>query len=1024
MELANGGAAGRGRWRLGNVPVDRVGFAEALDAIARLVEAGNGGAVFTPNVDHVVLAETDARLRAAYDRVSLSLGDGMPVVWASRLFGPRLPGKVSGSDLVLPLMKLAAARGWRVYVVGGAEGVAARAAKELRERIPRLHVVGTDSPRIDMDAPSSGRADVSVQIREARPDLVLVAFGSPKQELWIDEVRDALRPSVLVAVGAGLDFVAGVVRRAPGWMSAAGLEWLYRLAREPRRLWRRYLVRDPRFVLIVWRMLRETRGGLLSGLGRVLRYGAERLVGPFFLRHCDRVGVRARTRGRPVIENQGRIELGDRILINSSFAPVRLAAASGAVLQVGREALINFGVSISAEESVTIGSRVRLGPYVTIADHDDQLAGSGRSGDPRPRPVTIGDDVWLAARVRVGKGAVIGAGAVVTAGSHVTGEIPAGALAGGVPARVLERPKDAEAIAAAPRPSAPPPVDCRGLLLADFTIQELADHLRRGDGLGPEVEATVAPFDQVVPALHGLRDGANPGLDFAVVWTRPESMRTFRARLLNEPVATEDILAEVDAFAELVKEAASGVRSVFVPSWVLPAYERGLGMLDMGKDGLTSTLARMNLRLAEALEGSAGVHLLGAQRWIQRAGPTAMSVKSWHIGKVGLSPAVFAEAARDIRAALRGLRGQARKLIVLDLDDTLWGGIVGEIGWPELKLGGHDAEGESFAEFQRRLKALTRRGVLLAIASKNDEAVALEAIDRHPEMILKAEDFSARRINWEDKAQNIVEIARELNLGLGSVVFIDDNPVERSRVRAALPEVYVPDWPRDKLLYASALLELRCLDVPHLGEEDRTRVALYAAERQRKQALTGSASHEEWLESLGTRVRFSTLDAVNLPRAVELLNKTNQFNLRTRRLTAGELRAWAGTPGREMWVVQVSDRFGDAGLVGIVGLEWGEAAATLVDCVLSCRVMGRQVEEAMVWAAIHRAREGGARRLVAPFFPTGKNKPCFDFFMKSGLERGEDGGGFFWEAGQEYPRPRAVSIEGTGLEVERAVHHA
>ena len=1014
----------RPRWRLGGVIVDRLGFAEALAAIEALVDRGEGGAVFTPNVDHVVIAETDARLRAAYARVSLSLADGMPVVWASRLFGPRLPEKVSGSDLVLPLMRLAAARQWRVYLAGGADGVAGRAAEALQRQIPHLGVVGTEGPRIDMDAPASGREDVLARIREARPDLVLVAFGSPKQELWIDETRDALRPAVLVAVGAGLDFAAGVIRRAPSWVSAAGLEWLYRLVREPRRLWRRYLLRDPRFVLVVWRMLREARGGLHAGLARALQYGTERLVGPFRLRHCDRVGVRARTRGRPVIQNQGRIELGDRMLINSSFAPVRLAAASGALLQVGREALINFGVSISAEESVRIGDRVRLGPYVTIADHDDHVAASGRGGDPRPRPVTIGDDVWLAARVRVSKGAVIGAGAVVTAGSYVTGDIPAGALAGGVPARVLERPKDAEESRPAARPAPSLPADCRGLLVADFTVQELADHLRRGDGLGPEVEAIVAPFDQVVQALHALRDGAHAGLDFAVVWTRPESIRAFRARMLNEPVATEDVLAEVDAFADLIQQAASGVRSVFVPAWVLPAHERGLGMLDMGNDGLTSTLARMNLRLAEALEGSSNVYLLGAQRWIQAAGRTATSVKSWHIAKVGLSPAVFAEAARDIRAALRGLRGEARKLIVLDLDDTLWGGVVGEVGWPELKLGGHDAEGESFAEFQRRLKALTRRGVLLAIASKNDEAVALEAIDRHPEMILEAADFSARRINWEDKEQNIVEIARELNLGLGSVVFIDDSPVERSRVRAALPEVYVPDWPEDKLLYTSALLDLRCLDVAHIGAEDRARLALYAAERRRKRARTRSASTEEWLESLATRVRFSTLDAVNLPRVVELLNKTNQFNLRTRRLTDAELRAWAGTSGREMWVVHVSDRFGDAGLVGILGLEWGGATATLVDCVLSCRVMGRQVEEAMIWAAIERARDGGARRLVAPFFPTPKNKPCFEFFMKSGLAYADDGGGFVWEAERPYPRPRAVSIEGVALRAEVSAPHA
>jgi FkbH-like protein len=313
--------------------------------------------------------------------------------------------------------------------------------------------------------------------------------------------------------------------------------------------------------------------------------------------------------------------------------------------------------------------------------------------------------------------------------------------------------------------------------------------------------------------------------------------------------------------------------------------------------------------------------------------------------------------------------------------------------------------------------------VLLAIASKNDEAVALEAIARHPEMVLRAEDFSAHRIHWGDKAQSIVEIARELNLGLDSVVFVDDNPAERARVRAAVPEVYVPEWPEDKLLYAQALLELRCFDVPHLSGEDRARVDLYAAERERKHALARFASADEWLESLDTRVRFSTLDAGTLPRAADLLNRTNQLNLRTRRLTQDELRAWAAAPGREVWVVHVSDRFGEAGLVGLVGLERSGGTATLVDFLLSCRVLGRQVEEAMVWAAVHRAREGGARRLLAPFFRTPKNEPCFSFFMRSGLEHA-DGAGFVWDAERPYPRPRAVRIEGAVLGAEAAVSHA
>ena len=240
---------------IGALSVDAVTRSEALEAIEALVNAGHGGAVFTPNVDHIVLAEDDQRMRAAYARANLSLADGVPVVWASRLMGEALPEKISGSDLVTPLLDLASDRGWTVYFLGGAPGVAALARDKLRDSLPRLRVVGVDSPRIDVDDSREAREPILERIRSAHPDLVLVALGAPKQEIWIDLVRDHLKPAVLFGVGASLDFVAGTLPRAPKWMSEAGLEWLFRLAREPRRLWRRYLLRDPKFALIVARGL-------------------------------------------------------------------------------------------------------------------------------------------------------------------------------------------------------------------------------------------------------------------------------------------------------------------------------------------------------------------------------------------------------------------------------------------------------------------------------------------------------------------------------------------------------------------------------------------------------------------------------------------------------------------------------------------------------------------------------------------------------------------------------------------------
>ncbi|HXN33466.1 MAG TPA: WecB/TagA/CpsF family glycosyltransferase [Polyangiaceae bacterium] len=240
---------------IGAIRVDSVTREEALDAVEALVRRGEGGAVFTPNVDHVVLAGEDARMRSAYARASLSLADGMPLVWASRLLGHAVPEKVSGSDLVPPLLSRAAERGWNVYFLGGAPGVAALARDRLRETLPRLQVVGVDAPRIDVDSPPESQEPLLARIRAVRPHLVLVALGAPKQEIWIDLVRDQLRPAVLFGVGASLDFVAGTVPRAPPWMSEWGLEWLFRLGREPRRLWRRYLLRDPKFLLIVGRGL-------------------------------------------------------------------------------------------------------------------------------------------------------------------------------------------------------------------------------------------------------------------------------------------------------------------------------------------------------------------------------------------------------------------------------------------------------------------------------------------------------------------------------------------------------------------------------------------------------------------------------------------------------------------------------------------------------------------------------------------------------------------------------------------------
>lgn len=243
----------RERLRIGHVPIDVVTFPEAVEAVFALVDAGAGGTVFTPNIDHVVLAEDDARFREAYARASLSLADGFPIVVTSKLMKTPLPAKISGSDITEPIVRTAAERGKSVYLLGAAPGVAQKAADVLVDRYPSLRVAGVASPTVRVGATAEELADVVAALHAAKPDLVLVAMGAPKQEILCETIREAIAPAVLLAIGATLDFIAGTVQRAPAWMSENGLEWAYRLAHEPRRLFHRYVIRDSRYPWIVAR---------------------------------------------------------------------------------------------------------------------------------------------------------------------------------------------------------------------------------------------------------------------------------------------------------------------------------------------------------------------------------------------------------------------------------------------------------------------------------------------------------------------------------------------------------------------------------------------------------------------------------------------------------------------------------------------------------------------------------------------------------------------------------------------------
>jgi FkbH-like protein len=550
---------------------------------------------------------------------------------------------------------------------------------------------------------------------------------------------------------------------------------------------------------------------------------------------------------------------------------------------------------------------------------------------------------------------------------------------------------------------------CSCLLISDFNVKTLGAYLANAEE-EPGFDLVEAPYGQVLPVLiDGTLECWQKPVECAVVWTRPEAViPAFKDVLEFKGASIDTLLAQVDAYAEPLARAAERSRILLVPSWEIAAQNRGWGLLEARKaQGMRGALWRMNARLAERLEGTPNAFVLPADRWMRTK--NASSPKMWFTTKTPFSNDVFLEAAQEIRAAVAAQRGQAKKLVIVDLDNTMWGGIVGDLGWESLRLGGHDHAGEAFVEFQRALKALTNRGIILGIVSKNDEPVALEAIEKHPEMVLRKRDFAGWRINWNDKAKNVADLTAELRLGLQSVVFIDDNPVERARVREMLPEVLVPEWPQDPMMYASALQSLRCFDVPSATAEDAARAAMYAAERQRDESMQKIGNIDDWLSSLEQVVTVEPLRDDNLARTTQLLNKTNQLNLTTRRLTEAELTAWTNKPENQLWAFRVADKFGDSGLTGIVSLTNENGVGRISDYVLSCRVMSRKVEETMLAWVVTRAREAGLSKLVATLIPTAKNRPTLDVFKKSGFHTDDDLT-FTWDVKNDYPVPSCIKL--------------
>ena len=406
----------------------------------------------------------------------------------------------------------------------------------------------------------------------------------------------------------------------------------------------------------------------------------------------------------------------------------------------------------------------------------------------------------------------------------------------------------------------------------------------------------------------------------------------------------------------------------------------------------TNLLRRFNVALAASYETSLSVFdldhvaaLHGRRNWTDE--------RYWFHSKHAFSldaAGIVAHYGARLIAASRGL---SRKCLVLDLDNTLWGGVIGDEGIEGIRLGQGGAEGEAFLSFQVYLKSLKERGIILALASKNDANIAAEAIRNHPDMVLQPDDFAVMVCNWSNKADNIRFIADTLDVGLDSLVFVDDNPAERALVRAELPMVAVPELPEDPALYVRALDQQAYFETHTFSDEDRARAEMYRGNARRKATLQQFADVGAFLRDLTMQAEVGRVDRLHLPRFSQLINKSNQFHPTTTRYTEAQIQAMTDAPDVEAWWFKLRDRFGDNGLIASLILRQEGDTLGIDTWAMSCRVLGRGMEEFIQNNLLVLARERGAKRIVGTYIPTKKNGLVRDLFAKLRYSPIHDEGG-------------------------------
>ena len=502
-----------------------------------------------------------------------------------------------------------------------------------------------------------------------------------------------------------------------------------------------------------------------------------------------------------------------------------------------------------------------------------------------------------------------------------------------------------------------------------------------------------SPYNQFTQEI--LNDNSNlykfkPDITFLLIDNRVILEDSFYFSNINSKNKkyTDEKINEIQNLIQVFTQKSQS--KIVMANFVIPTYT-SLGIYESKIEyGIKEIILNLNKKLKQLSRNIDSLYIYDFNSFVTKFGEkNILDYKKMNYGDIKINFDIIPHLIYDFLGYVKPIQGLNKKCLVLDLDNTLWGNIIGEDGFEGIKMGPYP-EGRSFVEFQKVIKSLSENGIILAINSKNNQNETMKVINEHPHMILREKDFSCIKINWNDKISNMKEIAKELNIGLDSIVFFDDDQINRELLRMSLPEVNTIELPKDPSIYAQILRDLNDFNTLKITNDDVQRKTMYKQEQNRQKLQSSTENLNEYLKKLDIKIKIKLDDKLSVARISQLILKTNQFNLTTKRYQEEEIREFVKDETMIVGCSEVEDKFGENGITNVFIIKTKPNEWIIDTFLLSCRIMGRGIEEGIIGKILEIAKNKGIEKIIATFIPTEKNKPAENFLKNYGFEKEDE----------------------------------